>query len=389
MPKSKTHARRELSLAFCALLLCAVAPAAAAQARVAQARAAQVPGAVGPTYAELLGWKPGERVAMFHVDDVGMSHESNLGAIRSLTEGVATSLSVMMPCSWVPEFVAWLKEHPETDAGLHLTLTSEWEHYRWGPLVGDAGPGLRDAHGYLWANVEGVVGHASADEVEQEIRAQIAKARAMGFEPTHLDSHMGTLFASTQFLERYVKVGIETGIPIMIPGGHNTALRRQYHDEARERLERSGQWRGQELPEPPELARAPEVGKLVWSAGLPVLDDLHNTSYGWRPAAGSAPTDEALRAMKVERYAQAVRDLRPGVTMIILHATDAGAAFDRISGSGPTRRGDMLAMIAPELREVIEAEGVILTTWRELKQRRDAVDRTPALPARRSTGRRQ
>jgi hypothetical protein len=331
-----------------------------------------------PTYAELLGWKAGDRVAMFHIDDVGMSHESNIGAIRSITEGVATSLSVMMPCSWVPEFVAWLKEHPDTDAGLHLTLTSEWEHYRWGPVVGDAGPGLRDPHGYLWRNVPGVVANASADEVETEIRAQVAKARAMGFEPTHLDSHMGTLFASPEFLERYIKVGIETGIPIMVPGGHNSALRQQYLDEARERLERRGEWRGQELPEPPELARAPEVGKLVWSGGLPVLDDLHNTSYGWRPAEGEATSDEALTRLKVERYTKAVRELKPGVTMIILHATDAGPAFDRISTSGATRRGDMLAMIAPELRKVIEEEGIILTTWRELKQRRDAVDRLPA-----------
>lgn len=358
--------------------------AACLLAAFAAASSAALAQTAGPTYAERLGFEPGARVAMFHVDDVGMSHESNLGAIRSLTEGVATSLSVMMPCSWVPEFVAWLQAHPETDAGLHLTLTSEWEHYRWGPLVGDAGPGLRDPHGYLHRDVPGVVANASADEVEKEIRAQIAKARSMGFEPTHLDSHMGTLFASPQFLERYIKVGIETGIPIMVPGGHNTALRRQYHDEARERLERRGEWRGQELPEPPELARAPEIGKLVWSGGLPVLDDLHNTSYGWRPAAGEDATDEALTRLKVERYAQAVRDLRPGVTMIILHATDAGEAFDHISTSGATRRGDMLAMIAPELRRVIEEEGVILTTWRELGQRRRAAD--GASPSRTRSG---
>jgi hypothetical protein len=163
----------------------------------------------------------------------------------------------------------------------------------------------------------------------------------------------------------------------MIPGGHNTALRKQYHDDAREELERRGEWRGQELPEPPELARAPEIGKLVWSGGLPVLDDLHNTSYGWRPPGGGPASDDALRQLKVERYAQAVRELQPGVTMIILHATDAGEAFDRISTSGATRRGDMLAMIAPELRKVIEEEGVILTTWRELGQRRAAVDRAP------------
>jgi hypothetical protein len=324
-----------------------------------------------PTYAERLGWGAEDRVVIFHVDDAGMSHQSNVGAIRSIEEGVATSMSVMMPCGWVPELVEYLKKHPETDAGLHLTLTSEWDGYRWPPVVGaPQAPGLVDSGGHLWGSVPQVVGSATPDEVEAEIRAQIAKARAMGFEPTHLDSHMGTLFATPAFVERYIKVGIETGIPIMMPGGHNTALRKQYHDEMRARLERRGEWHGQELPEPPELAPAPAMGRLVWQGGLPVLDDLHNTSYGWRLPEGVEPTDDNLRAMKVESYAQALRELRPGVTMIILHATDADENFDHISSSGPTRRGDMLAMIAPELRKVVEEEGIVLTTWRELGERR-------------------
>jgi predicted glycoside hydrolase/deacetylase ChbG (UPF0249 family) len=68
------------------------------------------------------------------VDDAGMTFDSNLGAENALTKGVSTSVSVMMPCSWVPGFVHFLKTHPEIDAGLHITLTSEWKDYRWGPL---------------------------------------------------------------------------------------------------------------------------------------------------------------------------------------------------------------------------------------------------------------
>ena len=78
------------------------------------------------TYAEKLGWPKGARVLILHVDDAGMSHESDEGVERATGQGVATSTSVMMPCPWVPEIVSYIKDHPGLDAGLHLTLTSEW-----------------------------------------------------------------------------------------------------------------------------------------------------------------------------------------------------------------------------------------------------------------------
>src|SRR5687768_2570146 len=111
-------------------------------------------------YAEKLGWKKNDRVVILHVDDVGMSYESNEGAIQAMTKGMANSCSVMMPCPWVPAFVQYLKAHPGTDAGLHLTLNSEWKQYRWGPLAGKpAVPGLVDAEGAMWRSVPEVVQH--------------------------------------------------------------------------------------------------------------------------------------------------------------------------------------------------------------------------------------
>ena len=167
---------------------------------------------------------------------------------------------------------------------------------------------------------------------------------------------MGTLFATPEFLERYIEVGTEEGIPIMYPGGHNTAIRAQY-------LAGSGSI-------PDRLLQAEAIGKRIWEAGLPVLDDLHNTSYGWRPEGGQDAPTEDWRKMKVEHYSQALRDLKPGVTMVIMHATEPSPNFPFISGSGPTRKGDLDAMLAPELRRVIEEERLILATWRELGQRR-------------------
>ena len=305
------------------------------------------------TYAEKLGYPKGAKVLILHVDDVGMSFDSNEGAINAMTKGVATSCSVMMPCGWVPAFVHYLKQHPSIDAGLHLTLTSEWNGYRWGPLSGkNSTPGLVDSEGAMWHTVDDVIKHATADEVEKEIKAQLERARSMGFYPTHLDSHMGTLLASPEFMQRYIKLGIENGIPVMVPAGHITLIRQQ--------------------------ANAPEamvqqlrmIGKMLWGAGLPVLDDLHNYSYDWKIPADITGDDKKLQEFKSQKYIEGIRLLKPGLTMMIMHCTATTEVFAHISDSGPVRKGDMLAMMDPSFKKALQDEGIILTTWREVMERR-------------------
>ncbi|HSU51198.1 MAG TPA: polysaccharide deacetylase family protein [Segetibacter sp.] len=306
------------------------------------------------TYAEKLGYPKGARVLILHVDDAGMSFDSNEGTIAAMTKGVATSCSVMMPCPWVPGFVHYLQEHKNLDAGLHLTLTSEWKDYRWGPLAGKSQvPGLTDLEGSMWHGVADVVKHASADEVEKEIRAQIDRAATVGFEPSHMDSHMGTLFATPAFLERYVKVGIEKKIPVMLPGGHNTLIQ-------------------SEMKAPNEqMLQLRQLGKMLWSGGLPVLDDLHNESYDWKIPESMTNDDNKMRAFKTAKYIEAIKSLKPGVTMMIMHCTATTEVFPYISNSGPVRKADLLAMTDPLLKDALQKEGIILTTWRELKERRD------------------
>ncbi len=256
------------------------------------------------SYAQKLGYPKNAKLLILHVDDVGMSFDSNEGAINAMEDGVANSCSVMMPCSWVPAFVHYLRQHPTLDAGLHLTLTSEWKGYRWGPLSGkELVPGLVDKEGALWSNVEDVVKHASADEVDKEIRAQLARAKNMGFEPTHLDSHMGTLFASPEYLMRYVKLGMEQQIPVMLPGGHNQLIRATMKGSD----ELMNQMRG--------------LGTMLWNAGLPVLDDLHNESYDWEIPKDLQADDKKMQAFKTAKYVAALKTLQPGITMMIMHCT--------------------------------------------------------------------
>lgn len=294
------------------------------------------------TFAERLGWKSSDVVVILHVDDVGMSHSSNLGAIETVEKGVATSWSVMMPCPWVPEIAKYLKEHPTVDSGLHLTLTSEWNLYRWPPLAGKPKvPGLVDEQGCLWKSVENVATHATPDEIEAEIRAQIDRAETLGLPITHLDSHMGTLFARSDYFERFAKIGIEKGIPILAIGEHGTYALKENR---------------------PGVTKLQPWIKKIWNAGLPVIDDLHTASYGWKPEE------------KTEKFIALLKELKPGVTEILFHASIPTEDFPLITGSSESRRADAKALTDPVVKKLIQDRGIILTTWKELKERRGKAD---------------
>lgn len=313
--------------------------------------AAQLPDS---TYAEKLGYPKGSIVLILHVDDAGMSYESNQGVIAAITKGAANSTSVMMPCSWVPAMVRYLKAHPSIDAGLHLTLTSEWTDYRWGPLAGkSAVPGLTDSMGDLWPTVEAVVRHATPEEVYTEIKAQLDRAVSMGFHPTHLDSHMGTLFASPGFLEKYLRLGMENHIPVMLPGGKDKLIQDEMHA-------------------PDILVKQLQVlGQTLWKAGLPVLDDLHNYSYDWKVPDSLKQDPKKLQAWRTHKYLQSFKMLQPGITMVIMHCTATTPHFQQISDSGPLRKADLLAMLDPAFKKALRDQHIILTTWRELLERRE------------------
>lgn len=330
------------------------------------------------TYSERLGWQKGARVLILHVDDAGMSHDSNEGVEKALSEGVSTSTSVMMPCAWVSDFKLYLDKNPGTDAGLHLTLTSEWDNYRWGPLAGKAAvPGLTDKQGCLYSSVEAVYFKATPDEVDKEIRAQLDRALSMGFKPTHLDSHMGTLFAKDAFMDKYLKLGIEKQIPVMFPGGDDLFYRAEAKAAIIAGLKKQGKYKkGMVIAEAAALGRAKEIGLMLWKNGLPVLDDLHNSSYDWNMPGINSKSDKQIQTWYTNHYIESIGRLRPGLTMVIMHCTLPSASFKYISDTGKKRQGDLLAMTDPRLMEFLRKNRFILTTWREVMERRIKAGKT-------------
>lgn len=153
---------------------------------------------------------------VLHQDDIGMCHGANTAFVELSTRGSITSGSVMVSCPWFAEAAELAVATPSLDMGVHLTLTSEKSHYRWRPLIGAfKSSGLVDDDGYMWRDVPSVRRNADPRAAEEELRAQLERAYAIGIDVTHLDAHMGAALAP-EFCSIYLALGAQYRLPVLI-----------------------------------------------------------------------------------------------------------------------------------------------------------------------------
>src|SRR5215213_1925082 len=172
-----------------------------------------------PRANELLGYPPDARLLIINADDFGMYHAITAGILRTMTEGVVRSTTLMTPCPWALHAMGILREHPEIAFGVHLTIVTDFDDYRWRPLSPKAlVPSLLDGAGYFHRNVPGqaYLTGLVLNEVEIEFRAQIDAVLAAGLHPTHLDFHClrdggrPDIFAMTLGLAREYGLAVRT-----------------------------------------------------------------------------------------------------------------------------------------------------------------------------------
>ena len=130
-----------------------------------------------------LGFADDDRVVIIHADDIGMC-QATVSAFADLVDfGLISCGAVMVPCPWFPQVAAYCRQHPLVDLGVHLTLTSEWNGYRWGPIsTRDLASGLIDPEGYFYRRSEQVQEHGGNAAVPLELQAQVDRALAAGIE---------------------------------------------------------------------------------------------------------------------------------------------------------------------------------------------------------------
>jgi predicted glycoside hydrolase/deacetylase ChbG (UPF0249 family) len=286
-------------------------------------------------FLKTLGFSQTDRVAIIHTDDIGMCQASVSAFAELNTAGITSSGAVMVPCAWFPAAAAYCRAHPQADMGVHLTLTSEWSDFRWGPIsTRDVASGLIDSEGYFYRGYPEAIERGDADAVAIEFEAQVTRAKHAGIEPTHIDTHMGTAL-QPKFLSAYVQMALRHKLPIMIPRDVDVALGTFAQDPARSEASK----------------------KLVASldeAGVPMVDYVVGSDLG----------NHTDKLDEMKRKASA---LRPGITHFLLHPSHDTPELRAICPDWRARVADLETFMREELRHHLKAIGVQVIGYAALK----------------------
>ncbi|MGW8314720.1 MAG: polysaccharide deacetylase family protein [Bacteroidales bacterium] len=281
------------------------------------------------TLAQKLGYEKDAILLIVHADDLGLAQSVNEASIEAFSKGGITSGSVMVPCPWTPDFARYYRSHPGLDVGIHSTLNAEWEYYRWdGVLSSTEIPSLLDEEGYLHATVEAVAREAEPAEVEQEVRAQIERAIALEIQPSHLDTHMGSIAAKPEFFQIYLKLGREYQLPVLMPRYMTLQLT--------------------------EDQRAALTDDVILLDGLFMMNQDPGAS-GWANA-----------------YENMIGPMKPGLNQLIVHLAHDNDEMKAITVDHPEfgsawRQRDLDFVTGEAFRNMLKSHGIQLVGWKQIQ----------------------
>ena len=281
-----------------------------------------------------LGISQQDRFVIIHTDDIGMC-QATVDAYTELDKAqIISSGAVMVPCPWFLAATEYAKSHPQTDLGIHLTLNSEWETYRWHPLSStDPKTGLIDSQGYFHRKHEEPQEFATPEAVEIELKAQIQHALNVGFKPTHVDTHMLTLL-HPKFLEVYLKTAYQFGLPAMIPRWNLQDWKKLGFD-------------------PDAASLMATIIKEYEEQGYPMLDHF----------IGLKLNDHTYRMAQAK---QAMANLPPGLSHFYIHPSKDTPEARAISPDWQGRVADYEVFKNEQMRGFLKEEGIQVIGYRTL-----------------------
>jgi chitin disaccharide deacetylase len=306
--------------------------------------------------AAALGYDRSQKLLIVNADDFGLCHATNQGIQQLLKAGAISSASVMMPCAWAKEAAHWSAIHPQYDVGVHLTFTSEWDVYKWGPVTRNADTtSLITVEGYFPDHCRTFSHRADPKQVWIEMIHQIELAQKWGIDPTHLDSHMGCLYRLAMgrhfvaILSLLLDVCVKYGLPFRFP-------RSLYGRKMNIVME----------------AGAKALAKLADAKGIVILDYLLDVPYAPDTAETYEDVEEETYDDVKNKMIKLLRGIRPGVTEIMIHPSWVTEELKEIAvrkniPHWPRRGIDFEMWLDPDIHQVLMEEDIRMIRWADLR----------------------
>ncbi|MHA2281418.1 MAG: polysaccharide deacetylase family protein [Promethearchaeota archaeon] len=288
-----------------------------------------------PSIIEKMGYEAKDIVVITHIDDMAMSHSANMASFECLDFGIAKCGSAITVSGWLMEVAKICQENKKYDVGVHLTMTSEYDTYRWRPLsTTDQESGLFDSEGYLWKASQDAVYNVKPKAAELEMQAQIDIALENGIDVSHIDNHMGTVFFP-KYLQSYLKLSKEYQIPAFLPKVSKAQLTL--------------------------LGR----GNLETFANK-LMDNLEKENFPLVDHLKAAPLE--IQEDKIKFYSDMFSSLKSGLTHLLIHPAKLSPELKALKHTHVARNQDYEAFTSQELKEHVGSLDIHLIGYRDIRK---------------------
>lgn len=277
-----------------------------------------------------LGYSLDTKLLIIHADDTGLCTDQNKATFNLLDTGKITSTSIMVPCEAFSEGVNYAKKNQDSDFGIHLTITSEWQNYKWKPLLPpEEVPTIINDDGYFFGH--DFYKYVNVSDVKKELCEQINKAIREGITPTHLDCHMNCLLLRQDLFECYLELSEVYNIPILI--------NKQYLSYFQLEIPKTFN------------------GEIIYANEIFIASANDENKY-----------DHS------DFYVKALREIKAGLSIILIHPSYNTPEMQIITDYSTNwgakwRQVDHDFFYSEECSKIIQEENIQLITWREIKSK--------------------
>lgn len=289
---------------------------------------------------EKLGYGSGDRLLIVNADDFGITKATNQAVIDLFEQGSITSTSIMMPCAAAKEAAMYCVQQDLTNIGIHLTLTSN-ENYSYMPVYQKRNlKSLTTKDGYFHLEASYIEENADPDDVRIELDAQIQSAILLGINPTHLDSHAGSIMGLSRgrdFLEIAFDLCDKYRLPFNLP---LKILEQPFFSTNQKEL----------------FKKRLDSAK---SRGILLIDDLVNLPY----RLNAFDEYEDMKKLLIE----IIKNLKPGITQMTTHPSIITDELKAVTQYYREREMEYRLLNDLEFKQLLGNEGIQLVSWKEIR----------------------